>query len=249
MRLFACLFSVLALAALRAGARRGRSAPRHGGGAGGARRPHRRRRSWSAAAMRSMPRSRPASRMAVTYPRAGNIGGGGYMVIHLADVAAKAAQHRHRLPRDRAGGGDARHVPRREGQRRPAQVARFRARDRRARHGRGACAGAPALRLRAADAGRADRAGDRARARRLRDRGRRRGFAAARADAARRAGRRRPRSSCKPDGNALAPGDTLVQRDLADTLEAIAQARARAPSTKARSPRSSPPPCRPPAAS
>ena len=38
--------------------------------------------------------------MAVTYPRAGNIGGGGFMLIHLA---RKEARHRHRLPRDRAG--------------------------------------------------------------------------------------------------------------------------------------------------
>ena len=38
--------------------------------------------------------------MAVTYPRAGNIGGGGFMLIHLAQ---RQARHRHRLPRDRAG--------------------------------------------------------------------------------------------------------------------------------------------------
>ena len=48
--------------------------------------------------------------LAVTYPRAGNIGGGGFMVIHLAKGQPR---HRHRLSRDRAGGGHADHVPRR----------------------------------------------------------------------------------------------------------------------------------------
>ena len=37
--------------------------------------------------------------LAVTYPRAGNIGGGGFMVIHLAKGQSR---HRHRLSRDRA---------------------------------------------------------------------------------------------------------------------------------------------------
>ena len=36
----------------------------------------------NAAAMRSTRRSRPGFAMAVTYPRAGNIGGGGFMIIH-----------------------------------------------------------------------------------------------------------------------------------------------------------------------
>ncbi len=36
------------------------------------------------AAMRSMRRWRSASRLAATYPRAGNLGGGGFMLIHLA---------------------------------------------------------------------------------------------------------------------------------------------------------------------
>ena len=42
--------------------------------------------------------------MAVTYPRAGNIGGGGFMVIHLGGAPRG---HRHRLSRDRAGRGHA----------------------------------------------------------------------------------------------------------------------------------------------
>ena len=189
--------------------------------------------------------------MAVTYPRAGNIGGGGYMVIRLAERQRgpeRPAQHRHRLPRDRAGRGDPRHVPRREGQRRPAQVARLRARDRRARHGGRAGAGASALRLRPADAGGADRAGDRAGARRLRGRGRHRGLAAARPRAARAlAGvgedlpqARRQCAGGRATGWCSATSPTRWKRS---------RSTGRARSTKARSPRSSPPRCRPPAAS
>ena len=36
--------------------------------------------------------------MAVTYPSAGNIGGGGFMVIHLADGTVVANDHRERAP-------------------------------------------------------------------------------------------------------------------------------------------------------
>ena len=36
--------------------------------------------------------------MAVTYPSAGNIGGGGFMVIHLADGTVIANDHRERAP-------------------------------------------------------------------------------------------------------------------------------------------------------
>src|SRR5438105_2867634 len=36
--------------------------------------------------------------LAVTYPRAGNIGGGGYMVIHLADRGAIAIDYRETAP-------------------------------------------------------------------------------------------------------------------------------------------------------
>ena len=45
--------------------------------------------------------------LAVTYPRAGNIGGGGFMVIHLGRAQRR---RRHRLSRDRAGCDDARYV-------------------------------------------------------------------------------------------------------------------------------------------
>ena len=191
--------------------------------------------------------------MAVTYPRAGNIGGGGYMVIHLAERQRGpkagprniAIDYRETAPAaatrdmflDEKGNAD------------PTQVARLRAGDRRARHRRRAGAGASALRLRPPDAGGADRAGDRARARRLRGRGRHRGLAAARAHAARRAGRHRRRSSCKPDGNALAPGDTAGAARPRRHARSDRASTGRARSTKARSPRSSPPRCRPPAAS
>ena len=47
--------------------------------------------------------------MAVTYPRAGNIGGGGFMVIHLGRAQRG---HRDRLSRDRAGRDHARHFSR-----------------------------------------------------------------------------------------------------------------------------------------
>ena len=116
--------------------------------------------------------------MAVTYPRAGNIGGGGYMVIHLAEGRRDIAiDYRETAPAattrdiflDEKGNAD------------PAQIARLGARHRRARHGGGAGAGASALRLGPADARATDRAGDKARARRHPDRGRRRRFAAGRA--------------------------------------------------------------------
>ncbi len=47
--------------------------------------------------------------LAVSYPRAGNIGGGGFMVIHLASGRG----YRHRLSRDRAGGDQCQELSRR----------------------------------------------------------------------------------------------------------------------------------------
>ena len=103
--------------------------------------------------------------MAVTYPRAGNIGGGGFMVIHLGRAQRG---RRDRLSRDRAGRDHARHLPRRRRQARQRQIARFRARHRRARHGRGPGAGAGEIWLGQFHAGAAAEAGDRSGARRLR---------------------------------------------------------------------------------
>ena len=224
---------------------RGRCAQRHGGRAGSARAPASASIFCKAAAMRSMPRSRPALRLAVTYPRAGNIGGGGFMVIHLADGRAR---HHHRLSRDRARRDHPRDVSSTRRRCRPGEIARLRARHRRARHGRGACARAREIRLGQVHARRADRARDRARARRHPGRRRRRGFAAARAGAAGalavigenllQARRQRARS-----------GRPLVQRDLADTLAAIARDGPRAFYEGADRREASSPPCAPPAAS
>ena len=57
--------------------------------------------------------------MAVTYPRAGNIGGGGFMVIHLAQGNQDIAD---RLSRGRAGRDHARYFPRTRWQARPDEV-------------------------------------------------------------------------------------------------------------------------------
>ena len=79
--------------------------------------------------------------LAVTYPRAGNIGGGGFMVIHLADGNAQTAiDYRETAPA--ATTRDIFLDAKRRG--RSAEVARLGARDRRARHGRGPGAGARA---------------------------------------------------------------------------------------------------------
>ena len=154
--------------------------------------------------------------LAVTYPRAGNIGGGGFMVIHLAD---RQPRHRDRLSRDRAGRDDQRHLPRRAGQ---APIRRSRAtsgaRHRRARHGRRAGAGAARNTARASSRSRDLIAP---------------AIALARdgipvdddiADSLPRATARLARwpSSAsiflKPTATPLARGDRLVQPDLADTL-------------------------------
>ena len=79
--------------------------------------------------------------LAVTYPRAGNIGGGGFMVIHLAIGRRNIAiDYRETAPAattrdvflDDKGEAD------------PAKSRDWRACDRRAGHGRGSCAGASA---------------------------------------------------------------------------------------------------------
>ena len=77
--------------------------------------------------------------LAVTYPRAGNIGGGGFMVIHLAKANRDTAiDYRETAP----AAASADMFLDAAGQRRPEEVARLRARHRRARHGGGAGAGA-----------------------------------------------------------------------------------------------------------
>ena len=157
--------------------------------------------------------------LAVTYPRAGNLGGGGFMVIHLAGPR----RHSDRLSRDR---------PRRRPRATCSSTANGNADPEKSRDSAlaigvpGTVAGlalahakygsgkftladliAPAIAL-------------------ARD-----GIAVA-DDMADSLPRARPRLArwpssakifLKPDGSALAPGDMLVQRDLADTLEAIAR--------------------------
>ena len=83
--------------------------------------------------------------MAVTYPRAGNIGGGGFMVIHSRDRQEDITiDYRETAPAamtpDIFLGAD--------GKARYREVARLRARDRRTRHCRGTGAGAGKIRLR-----------------------------------------------------------------------------------------------------
>ena len=53
--------------------------------------------------------------LAVTLPQAGNLGGGGFMLVHMAKTRRDG---RHRLPREGAGEGYPRHVFGRERQRR-----------------------------------------------------------------------------------------------------------------------------------
>ena len=67
--------------------------------------------------------------LAVVYPTAGNIGGGGFMTIRLKDGKIDLP----RFPRARAAGGDQDHVSRRQGQRRQRRQHRRLSRRRRAR--------------------------------------------------------------------------------------------------------------------
>jgi gamma-glutamyltranspeptidase/glutathione hydrolase len=157
--------------------------------------------------------------LAVTYPRAGNIGGGGYMVIHLANRATDIAiDYRETAPaattrdifldeKGEADPGKSRDSALAIGV--PGTVAGLALAHQRFGSGRLTLAQliAPAIKLA------------------------REGIpietdvADSLPGVQRRVGRW-PSSAkifLKPDGSALGPGDTLVQRDLADTLEAIAQ--------------------------
>ena len=163
---------------------------RHGGGAGEPRRPHRRRD----------PRPR---RQRGRCGGRGRLRHGGHLSARRqsrrrrlhGDPSRQRRRHHDRLSRDRAGGGDADHVPRRQGQSRSGEVARLRACHRRARHGGRPRAGAREIRLRQVVARRSDRAGAAAGAAGLAGRGRHRRLAAARAKSGWRAGRRRQASS------------------------------------------------------
>jgi gamma-glutamyltranspeptidase/glutathione hydrolase len=162
--------------------------------------------------------------MAVTYPRAGNLGGGGYMLIHLAGRHADVAiDYRETAPAaatrdmflDQNGEADARKsrdtalaigVP--------GTVAGLILAQ--ARYGSGKLSLAeliaPAIALARDGLPIAD------------------DVAESLPGSARRLGRwpSAAKIFLKADGRALGPGDTLVQRDLADTLQAIARDGARA---------------------
>jgi gamma-glutamyltranspeptidase/glutathione hydrolase len=173
--------------------------------------------------------------LAVTYPRAGNLGGGGFMLIHRADGADTAIDYRETAPAaintqsflDAAGNADP-HKSRDSALAIgvPGTVAGLALAEQKYGSGRFTLAAliAPAIAL-------------------ARD-----GFAFTddRAESlpnehARLA--RWPSTAklfLKPDGSALGAGERLVQSDLADTLQAIA---------RDGPPASSPPRCRTPAAS
>jgi len=157
--------------------------------------------------------------LAVTYPRAGNIGGGGYMVIHLARPNRQIAiDYRETAPkaatRDMFLNEDGKPDPRKSRDSAlaigvPGTVAGLALAH--ARYGSGAFSLAdliaPAITLARDGIPIEDDIADSLPRARLR---------IARWPAS-------ARIFLKPDGSALAPGDLLVQRDLAATLEAIAQ--------------------------
>ncbi len=99
--------------------------------------------------------------------------------LHGDPSRQRQSRCRDRLSRDRAGGDDARHVPRRAGQADPAKSRDSALCRRRARHRRRPGAGAREIRLRQIHARRSDRAGDRSRAQGLPGRRRSRRLAAA----------------------------------------------------------------------
>ena len=81
--------------------------------------------------------------LAVTLPQAGNLGGGGFMLVHIAKTGETVAiDYREKAPL----AATPRHVPRRGRQCRFEALAVERARDRRAGHRRRADAGARSLR-------------------------------------------------------------------------------------------------------
>jgi gamma-glutamyltranspeptidase / glutathione hydrolase len=156
--------------------------------------------------------------LAVTYPRAGNIGGGGFMVIHLADGTDTAIDYREAAPQainknsflDAAGNAD----PQKSrdsalGIGVPGTVAGLALAEARYGSGRFSLADliTPAIELARDGIAVADDIAD-----------------TLPHDLPRLA--RWPASAkifARPDGTALAPGDRLVQPELADTLLAIAQ--------------------------
>jgi gamma-glutamyltranspeptidase / glutathione hydrolase len=156
--------------------------------------------------------------LAVTYPRAGNIGGGGFMVIHLADGTDTTIDYREAAPQtidknsflDAAGNAD----PQKSRDSAlaigvPGTVAGLALAEARYGSGRFSLADliTPSIELARDGIAVADDTAD-----------------ALPHDLPRLV--RWPASAkifAKPDGTALAPGDRLVQPDLADTLLAIAQ--------------------------
>ena len=176
--------------------------------------------------------------MAVTYPRAGNIGGGGFMMIHLANQQPAV---RHRLSRDRACRDHARHLSRRSA----ASPTR---RSRASSAPRSACPGTVAGLALAHQKygsgkfklGTTDSAGDRAGARRHPGRRRPRRLAAVRAaDVRALAGLREDFSAQRRQ--VLAPGRPRWCRPISRARLMRSRATVRAPSTRVRSPRRSPP--------